>query len=221
VAGDYKCGIFGKWHLGHLKPFLPSNQGFDEYVGVPYSNDMWKWTYDMQLATPETHARKASFPELPLMAGDTIFKTIEDLQGQDELTTIYTENAVRFINENKDLPFLLCVPHSMPHVPLGVSDKFRGKSEQGLYGDVMMEIDWSVGEIMKALEENGLTENTLVIFTSDNGPWLNFGDHAGSTGGLREGKGTSFEGGQRVPCVMKWPAQIPAGDRLQSACIYN
>jgi arylsulfatase A-like enzyme len=210
-GGNYKCGIFGKWHLGHLKPYLPSNQGFDEYVGVPYSNDMWKWTYDMQLATPETHARKASFPELPLIAGDTVFKTIEDLQGQDELTTIYTENAVRFINENKDLPFLLCVPHSMPHVPLGVSDKFRGKSEQGLYGDVMMEIDWSVGEIMKALEDNGLTENTLVIFTSDNGPWLNFGDHAGSTGGLREGKGTSFEGGQRVPCVMKWPAQIPAG----------
>lgn len=210
-AGDYKTAIYGKWHLGHLKPFLPLQQGFDDYVGVPYSNDMWKWTYDMQLATEETHARKASYPELPLMAGDTVLKTIEDLDDQAELTTIYTERAVNFIKENKDHPFLLCVPHSMPHVPLAVSDKFKGKSEQGLYGDVIMEIDWSVGEIMKALDKHGLTDNTLVIFTSDNGPWLNFGDHAGSTGGLREGKGTSFEGGQRVPCIMKWPAQIPAG----------
>ncbi|MDF9796949.1 arylsulfatase A-like enzyme [Catalinimonas alkaloidigena] len=210
-AGDYSTAMYGKWHLGHLKPFLPSQQGFDEYVGVPYSNDMWKWTYDMQLATEETHARKASYPELPLMAGDTVFKTIEDLEDQAELTTIYTERAVEFINNNKDNPFLLCVPHSMPHVPLAVSDKFKGKSEQGLYGDVIMEIDWSVGEIMKALDQHNLTENTLVIFTSDNGPWLNFGDHAGSTGGLREGKGTSFEGGQRVPCIMRWPAQIPGG----------
>ncbi len=210
-AGDYKTALYGKWHLGHLQPFLPLQQGFDDYVGVPYSNDMWKWTYDMQLATEATHARKASYPELPLMAGDTILKTIEDLEDQAELTTIYTERAVNFINENKDHPFLLCVPHSMPHVPLAVSDKFKGKSEQGMYGDVIMEIDWSVGEIMKALAQHGLTDNTLVIFTSDNGPWLNFGDHAGSTGGLREGKGTSFEGGQRVPCIMKWPAQIPAG----------
>ena len=210
-AGNYRCAIFGKWHLGHLKPFLPLQQGFDEYVGLSYSNDMWKWTYDMQLATPETHARKASFPELPLMAGDTIFKTIENLEDQATLTTIYTENATRFIRENKDRPFLLCVPHSMPHVPLAVSDKFKGKSEQGMYGDVVMEIDWSVGEIMKALEQNGLSDNTLVIFTSDNGPWLNFGNHAGSAGGLREGKGTSFEGGQRVPCIMKWPKEIVAG----------
>jgi arylsulfatase len=210
-AGDYKCAIFGKWHLGHLKPFLPLQQGFDEYVGIPYSNDMWKWTYDMQLATPETHARKASYPELPIIAADTVFKTVEDLEGQNELTTLYTEQAVRFINENRERPFLLCVPHSMPHVPLGVSDKFKGKSDQGMYGDVIMEIDWSVGQIMRALERNGLSENTFIIFTSDNGPWLNFGDHAGSTGGLREGKGTSFEGGQRVPCIMKWPAEIPAG----------
>lgn len=210
-AGNYTCAIYGKWHLGHLKEFLPLQQGFDEFVGLPYSNDMWKWTYDMKLATPETHARKASFPELPLMAGDTIFKTIENLEDQAQLTTIYTENAVRFIQKNKDNPFLLCLPHSMPHVPLAVSDKFEGKSEQGLYGDVIMEIDWSVGEIVKTLEQNGLTENTLVIFTSDNGPWLNFGNHAGSTGGLREGKGTSFEGGQRVPCIMKWPKKINPG----------
>ena len=210
-AGDYQTAMYGKWHLGHRAPFLPTQQGFDDYVGVPYSNDMWKWTYDMQLATPETHARKASYPELPLMAQDTVLKTVETLEDQAELTTIYTERAVAFINDNQDRPFLLCVPHSMPHVPLAVSDKFKGKSEQGLYGDVIMEIDWSVGEIVRTLEENGLTDNTLVIFTSDNGPWLNFGDHAGSAGGLREGKGTSFEGGQRVPCVMKWPAQIPAG----------
>ena len=191
-AGDYQTALYGKWHLGHLAPFLPTQQGFDDYVGVPYSNDMWKWTYDMQLATETTHARKASYPELPLMAQDTVFKTIEDLDDQAELTTIYTERAVDFIHENHDRPFLLCVPHSMPHVPLAVSDKFKGKSEQGLYGDVIMEIDWSVGEIVQALEKNGLTENTLVIFTSDNGPWLNFGDHAGSTGGLREGKGTQL-----------------------------
>jgi arylsulfatase len=210
-AGNYRCAIYGKWHLGHLKPFLPSNHGFDEYVGVPYSNDMWKWTYDMKLATEETHARKASYPELPLMAGDTVWKTIENLEDQAMLTTIYTEKAVNFIKENNDQPFLLCVPHSMPHVPIAVSDKFKGKSEQGLYGDVIMEIDWSVGEILKALEKQNLTKNTLVIFTSDNGPWLNFGNHAGSTGGLREGKATVFEGGQRVPCIMKWPGVIPEG----------
>ncbi|GGZ16755.1 arylsulfatase [Echinicola pacifica] len=210
-AGNYKTALFGKWHLGHLKPFLPLQQGFDEFVGLPYSNDMWKWTYEMTLATQETHARKASFPELPLMAGDTIYSVIENLDDQAELTTRYTEEAVRFISENSDSPFLLVIPHSMPHVPLAVSDKFKGKSKQGLYGDVVMEIDWSVGQVMKALEDQGLVDNTLVIFTSDNGPWLNFGTHAGSAGGLREGKGTSYEGGQRVPCIMSWPGQIPYG----------
>ncbi len=211
-AGDYQCAMYGKWHLGHEKQFLPTNQGFDDYVGIPYSNDMWKWTYDMELATVDgPFARKLSFPELPILAGDTVWRTVEDLKDMDQLTTIYTERAVKFIRENKDKPFLLCVPHSMPHVPLGVSDKFRGKSKQGLYGDVVMEIDWSVGEIMKELEKYGLTENTLVIFTSDNGPWINFGEHAGSTGGLREGKGTIFEGGNRVPCIMRWPKEIPAG----------
>jgi len=210
-AGNYKTALFGKWHLGHLKPFLPLQQGFDEFVGLPYSNDMWKWTYDMKLATKDTHARKASYPELPLIVGDTIASYIEDLGDQAELTTRYTEEAVRFISENKNSPFLLVVPHSMPHVPLAASKKFKGKSKQGLYGDVVMEIDWSVGEIMNALKESGIADNTLVIFTSDNGPWLNFGSHAGSTGGLREGKGTSFEGGQRVPCIMRWPGQIPAG----------
>jgi len=210
-AGNYKTALFGKWHLGHLKPFLPLQQGFDEFVGLPYSNDMWKWTYGMQLATSETHARKASYPELPLMAGDSIRGLVKDLDDQASLTTLYTNEATRFITENKTNPFLLVVPHSMPHVPLAVSDKFKGKSKQGLYGDVIMEIDWSVGEIVSALEQNGLSDNTIVIFTSDNGPWLNFGDHAGSAGGLREGKGTSFEGGQRVPCIVKWPRRVPAG----------
>lgn len=210
-AGDYKTAIFGKWHLGHLRPFLPLQQGFDEFVGLPYSNDMWKWTYDMHLATKETHARKASYPELPLLEGNGTRAYIKDLEDQANLTTLYTEEATRFISENKSGPFLLVVPHSMPHVPLAVSEKFEGRSKQGLYGDVIMEIDWSVGEIVKALDENELSENTIVIFTSDNGPWLNFGEHAGSAGGLREGKGTSFEGGQRVPCIVKWPGRVPAG----------
>ncbi|WP_215222656.1 sulfatase family protein [Echinicola shivajiensis] len=209
--GDYKTALFGKWHLGNRPPFLPTKQGFDEFVGLPYSNDMWKWTYDMKLATEETHARKASYPELPLMAMDTVWSTVENLEDQEKLTSIYTEQSVRFIHENATSPFLLVLSHSMPHVPLAVSDRFKGKSDQGIYGDVMMEIDWSVGEIVKALDENGLSENTLLIFTSDNGPWVNFGQHAGSAFGLREGKATSFEGGHRVPCIMKWPKVIKEG----------
>src|SRR5205807_2089366 len=130
---------------------------------------------------------------------------------QTKLTTWYTERAVKFIEKNKDRPFFLYVPHSMPHVPLHVSDKFKGKSQQGLYGDVIMEIDWSVGQILAALKKHGLDEQTLVIFTSDNGPWLSYGDHAGSAGPLREGKGTTWDGGQREPCLMRWPGKIPAG----------
>ena len=130
---------------------------------------------------------------------------------QSRFTTDYTERAVRFIRNNKSKPFFLYLAHSMPHVPLAVSDKFKGKSEQGLYGDVMMEIDWSVGQVLKALEKSGAASNTIVVLTSDNGPWINYGDHAGSTGGLREGKGTTFEGGQRVPCIVWWPGTTPAG----------
>src|SRR5690606_7507924 len=116
-----------------------------------------------------------------------------------------------FIQENKERPFFLYLAHSMPHVPLGVSDKFRGKSKQGLYGDVIMEIDWSVGEVIRTLKALGIDENTLVIFTSDNGPWLSYGNHAGSALPLREGKGTTWDGGHRVPCIVRWPGQIPAG----------
>ena len=207
----YKTIAIGKWHLGHHPEFLPTRHGFDEFLGIPYSNDMWPLTYDNVRATPETHARKASYSELPLIHNSEKigeFLTIED---QDQMTTLFTEKAVQFIHDNHDEPFFLYLAHPMPHVPLAVSDKFKGVSEQGLYGDVIMEIDWSTGEIVRTIEELGLTENTLVIFTSDNGPWFNFGDHAGSSGGLREGKGASFEGGNRVPALMKWPAVIPPG----------
>lgn len=205
----YATACFGKWHLGHHHQFLPLQNGFDEYLGLPYSNDMWPVAYD-GTALPEGH-RKLRYPVLPLIEGNEKVAEIRTLEDQDTLTTLYTERAVRFIEKNKDRPFFLYVPHTMVHTPLGVSDKFRGKSQQGKFGDVMMEVDWSVGEILKTLEKHDLTDNTLVIFTSDNGPWLNFGAHAGSAGPFREGKGTSWEGGVRVPCIMRWPGQIPQG----------
>jgi len=208
---DYKTIAIGKWHLGHLEPFLPTNQGFDEYLGIPYSNDMWPINYDNTPATPETHPRKWKHPWLPLMHNNEVIKELKSIEDQGQITTLYTEKAVEFIKENKESPFFVYMAFNMPHVPLAVSDKFKGKSEQGLYGDVIMELDWSVGEIMKTLETEGIDDNTLVIFTSDNGPWINFGDHAGSTGGLREGKGTSWEGGQREPCIMYWPRKIQGG----------
>jgi len=208
---NYKTGAIGKWHLGCLREFLPLQQGFDEYLGLPYSNDMWPMNYDGTPASAEKGDRKAKFPPLPLIDGNEKIREIKTLEDQSELTTIYTERAVQFITKNKKNPFFLYLAHSMTHVPLAVSAKFKGKSEQGMFGDVMMEIDWSVGQILKALKDNGLEENTLVIFTSDNGPWLNFGNHAGSAGGLRQGKGTSFEGGQREPCLMRWPGHIATG----------
>ena len=187
----YATACFGKWHLGHLPPFLPTRHGFDEYLGLPYSNDM----------IPD------DYPPLPLMEGE---KVLEYNPDQSKLTTLYTERSIQFIEKNKDRPFFLYVPHNMPHVPIHVSGKFKGKSKQGLYGDVIMEIDWSVGEILKAINKNNLDKNTLVIFASDNGPWLEYGNHAGSAHPLREGKFTTFEGGQRVPCIMRWPGKIPA-----------
>ncbi len=185
----YATAIYGKWHLGHLPEFLPTRHGFDEYYGLPYSNDM----------VPK---------EVPLFENEKILERGPD---QSKLTTSYTERAVKFIDKHKDKPFFVYMPHTMPHVPLFVSDKFKGKSKKGLHGDVLMEIDWSVGQILDTLKKHGLEENTLVMFTCDNGPWLSYGNHGGSAGPLREGKGTSFEGGVRVPFIARWPAQIPAG----------
>ena len=207
----YSTAIFGKWHLGHQEKFLPLNHGFDTYLGIPYSNDMWPVDYDGNQILDESNWKKKNYPQLPLIKDFKKIDEIRDLKGQAKLTTLYTEKSVEFINKNSDKPFFLYVPHSMPHVPIAVSEKFEGKSKQGLYGDLMMEIDWSVGEIIKTLKENNIEDNTLVVFTSDNGPWLNYGNHAGSSGGLREGKGTSFEGGQRVPTIMKWPNTITPG----------
>ncbi len=207
----YSTSIFGKWHLGFQEKFLPLNHGFDTFLGLPYSNDMWPVDFNGNQITDTSNWKKRTYPQLPLVEDFKKIDEIRTLKDQAKLTKLYTEKSVEFINKNKDNPFFLYLPHSMPHVPIVVSDKFEGKSSQGLYGDLMMEIDWSVGEIINALKKNNLEKNTLVIFTSDNGPWLNFGNHAGSAGGLREGKGTSFEGGQRVPTIMKWPKVIPAG----------
>ena len=192
----YATGIYGKWHLGHRPKFLPTRHGFDDYFGLPYSNDMW----------PKHPTAK--FPDLPLIEGERVVALNPD---QTQLTTWYTERAVKFIEKNKDRPFFLYLPHTMPHVPLHVSDKFKGKSKQGLYDDVIMEIDWSVGEVLSALKKHDLDERTLVMFTSDNGPWLSYGNHAGSAGPLREGKMTTWEGGLREPCLMRWPGKIPPG----------
>lgn len=195
-ARGYATAIYGKWHLGHHPRFLPTRHGFDDYHGLPYSNDMW----------PNHPTSK--FPALPLIEGD---KTIATNPDQTTLTTRYTQRAVAFIEKNRQRPFFVYMPHSMPHVPLFVSDKHKGKSKAGLYGDVIEELDWSVGEVLKALKDNGLEENTLVMFTSDNGPWLSYGNHSGVAGPLREGKGTTFEGGVRVPFVARWPARIKPG----------
>lgn len=205
----YATGIAGKWHLGHLKQFLPLQNGFDEYLGLPYSNDMWPVGFD---GVPAKEGEfKSKYPPLPLIKNNETLETINTLADQSQLTKRYTEFAVNFINKNQKKPFFLYMPHSMPHIPLAVSKNFLGKSKQGLYGDVMMEMDWSVGEIVKTLKNNGLDKNTMIIFTSDNGPWLNFGNHAGSAGGFREGKGTAFEGGHRVPCIVNWKGTLPAG----------
>ncbi len=207
----YATAIFGKWHLGDSPQFLPTRHGFDEYFGLPYSNDMWPLHPDLVKLPPNDARRKRGYPDLPMYDGDKIVIPAMTHEDQNQMTTWYTEHAVSFIERHKDQPFLLYVAHNMPHVPLHVSDKFRGKTERGLYGDVIEEIDWSVGQILDALKRNGLDENTWVIFTSDNGPWLSYGNHAGSAYPLREGKGTNWEGGTREPCIMRWPGKIPAG----------
>jgi arylsulfatase A-like enzyme len=206
----YKTGMVGKWHLGSKPPYLPLHYGFDEYFGLPYSNDMWPVDFAGKPITDTSNAR-GKFPPLKILEGDKPVKDINTLEDQGMLTKLYTERATEFIRKNKKHPFFLYFAQSMVHVPIAASPEFRGKSKEGLFGDVMMEVDWSVGQIMKTLDESGLTKNTIVIFTSDNGPWITFGNHAGNTAGLREGKGTSWEGGQREPCIIRWPSHIQAG----------
>jgi len=183
----YVTACVGKWHLGHLPPFLPTRHGFDSYFGIPYSNDM---------------------KPTPLMRDE---KTLEEPANLPTLTERYTEEAVKFITASKDKPFFLYLPHTMPHVPLAVSEKFKDKSKRGLYGDVIECIDWSVGQVLDTLKALGIDENTCVIFTSDNGPWLVKGEHGGSALPLRDGKGTTYEGGMREPCILRWPGHVPAG----------
>jgi arylsulfatase A len=197
----YATAIFGKWHLGHLPPFLPTKHGFDRYEGLPYSNDMWP-------GHPET---PKAWPPLPWIVQDEVGEIIEDFDDQETITNRLTDAAVEFIETQEKEPFLLYLAHPMPHVPLGVSPKFRHTTRYGVYGDVIREIDHSVGRLRSALERTGVLDDTIFIFTSDNGPWLSYGDHAGTTGGLREGKGTTFEGGVRVPCVVRYPRLVPAG----------
>jgi len=198
----YATACVGKWHLGHHPQFLPTRHGFDEYFGLPYSNDMWPH---------HPGAKAGTFPPLPLIEGEKVVDPDVTAADQALLTGQYAERAVRFIENNKDRPFFLYLAHTMPHVPLFAGEKFRGSSRQGVLGDVIQEIDASVGAILDALARHGLEKETLVLFTSDNGPWLSYGNHAGSAGPLREGKGTTWEGGVRVPCVARWPGRIPAG----------
>ncbi|HQR08253.1 MAG TPA: sulfatase [Gemmatales bacterium] len=202
----YHTAIYGKWHLGHHPQFLPTRHGFDEYYGLPYSNDMW----------PKHPTAAKNYPDLPLIEGE---KAIAFNSDQTRLTTDLTGKTVDFIRRHRAEPFFIYLAHPMPHVPLHVSKERAGKSKGGLYGDVIEEIDWSVEQILDTLQQTGLSDKTLVIFSSDNGPWLSYGNHGGSSGGLREGKGTTFEGGQREPFIARWPGVIPAGLVSHEPCM--
>lgn len=193
----YTTAIFGKWHLGHRPEFSPLRHGFHEFLGIPYSND-----------NGPLHPVVKTIPSLPLIDGE---KTAELDPDQSRFTRRFTERAIQFLERHREQPFFLYVPHVMPHVPIFASETFKGRSARGLYGDVVEELDWSVGQILAALKNLKLEDNTLVIFTSDNGPFLSYGEHAGSANPFREGKLTTFEGGVRTPCLMRWPAKIPAG----------
>ena len=207
----YATGMFGKWHLGDSPEFMPMRHGFDEFFGLSLSVDYWPDHPNLiKNFPPEIEAIKREYPNLPIYDNESIFRKEMSIDDLNHLTTWYTDRAVKFIHKNRAKPFFLYVAHSMPHVPLGVSDKFRGKTKRGLYGDVIEEIDWSVGQILGELKRDGLDKNTWVIFTSDNGPWLSYGNHGGSAKPLREGKGTNWEGGTREPCIMRWPGKIPA-----------
>lgn len=192
----YATSILGKWHLGHRNQFLPTRNGFHEFFGIPYSND-----------NGPLHPVIRGIPPLPLYENESV---IEQDPDQSQFTRRITERAVKFIEQHRDGPFFLYVPHIMPHVPIFASPQFRGRTKRGLYGDVVEELDWSVGEILATLKRLSLDENTLVIFSSDNGPFLSYGDHAGSAKPFREGKLTTFEGGVRVPFIARWVGNIPA-----------
>lgn len=198
----YATACVGKWHLGHLPEHLPTAHGFDSYFGIPYSNDMDKLRH---MKVQDEMNPKSEYYNVPLMRDTEI---IERPANQEILTKRYTEEAARFIRRNKHTPFFLYLAHTMPHIPLFRSDKFKDASRRGTYGDVIEEIDWSVGEIIRTLRKEGLDENTLVVFTSDNGPWLTFMQHSGSAGLLRDGKGTTWEGGMREPAIFWWPGRI-------------
>ena len=206
----YTTAMLGKWHLGSKPPYLPVHYGFDSFYGLPYSHDIWPVDYDGNPIT-DTANWRIKFPPLPLLEGDKPVGTISTLEQQATLTTTLTHKAEQFIRIHKNHPFFLYLAHPMPHVPLAVSKKFRNKTGAGLFGDVISEIDWSVGRIMDVLDQTGISGNTLLIVTSDNGPWMSFGNHAGSTGGLREGKGTAWDGGTRVECFVRWPDKVAAG----------
>lgn len=199
----YTSACIGKWHLGHLPRYLPTNNGFDYYFGLPYSNDMDR------VGGPQGREAfknpKAEYWNVPLMRNTEIVERPAD---QNTLTKRYTEEAIRFIERSKDRPFFLYLAQTMVHVPLFRSEDFRGKSPRGLYGDALEEVDWSVGQVLDALRRENLAEDTFVVFTSDNGPWLSFNLLGGSAGLLREGKGCTFEGGMREPCITWWPGTI-------------
>jgi arylsulfatase A-like enzyme len=203
----YATACVGKWHLGHRSPFLPTNNGFDDYFGIPYSNDMDR-VNDAPKGRAAFWGPRIEYWNVPLMRNEEI---LERPAEQTTITRRYTEEAVKFIHDNKAAPFFLYLPHSMPHVPLFRSPDFVDKSRRGLYGDVIEEIDWSVGRVLDTLRELDLDENTLVFFTSDNGPWLIFNEQGGSAGLLRDGKGSTWEGGMREPTLAWWPRQIKAG----------
>jgi arylsulfatase A-like enzyme len=206
-AQGYTTACVGKWHLGHLPQFLPTSNGFDSYFGIPYSNDMDR-VNDAPRGREPFWDPKIEYWNVPLMRD---LEIVERPADQTTITKRYAEEAVSFIKKNKDGKFFLYLPHSLPHVPLFRSKEFEGKSLRGLYGDVIEEIDWSVGQVLQTLKELKLDQNTIVWFTSDNGPWLTFQDHGGTAGLLREGKGTTWDGGMREPSVCWWPGTIPAG----------
>jgi arylsulfatase A-like enzyme len=206
-AKGYRTGCVGKWHLGHLPQYLPTRNGFDFYFGIPYSNDM-DALKDVPGSDSRSLAPNTEAFNVPLLRNEEIIQRPAD---QNTLTKRYTEEAIGFIKENKDKPFFLYMPHTFPHIPLFASEDFKGKSERGLYGDAVEELDWSVGKVLDTLRDENLAENTLVFFTSDNGPWLITGVVGGSAGLLRDGKGSTWEGGMREPCIAWWPEKVDAG----------